>query len=130
MSERGSEGEERYHVIGLEDLTLIACTVAVHSEGRRLLLEVLLRKGDASADGDLGADDAVASKEGLGEDVHRAALAVGHARLAAEKLREYTGDGAAAQHCEGMAAVGGDDTVLGGDTVFQADRDSFLGDVQ
>lgn len=108
------------HIERLKHLALVARAVAVERVRRDGLLHVLLREGEAGADGNLGTDDAVAAEEGGGEDVHGAALAVGHAALAAEELADDALDGAAAEDGEGVAAVGGDDTVFGGDASLEA----------
>ena len=84
-------------------------------------------KGKAGADGYLGTDDTVATKEGGGEDVHRTTLSMGHTALTTEKLSEDTFDGTPTHDCKGMTPVGSDDTIFGCDTVFKTDRDGFLG---
>jgi hypothetical protein len=115
------------HVERLEHLALVAGTVTVHRERRRLLVHVLLRERNAGTDGDLRADDTVSTEEGLSEDVHGAALAVGHADLASEELAQHPGDGAAAEDSERMATVSSDDGVLSCDTMLKTDRNGFLG---
>ena len=92
------------------------------------MAEVLLGKGKTSANGDLGTDDTVTAKEGGGEDVHRATLSVGHAVLTTEELSEDAFDGTATHDCEGVTPVGGDDTVFGGDAIFETNRHGFLDD--
>jgi hypothetical protein len=115
-----------HHVKGLEHLTLVASTITVHRKRRRLLALVLRRECETSANRDLGTDNTVTTEEVRGKDVHGATLAVRHASRAAEELGEDTLDRAAAEDGEGVAAVGGDDEVLGCDGVFETDRDSFL----
>jgi hypothetical protein len=67
-----------YHVVGLEDLTLVGSSVSVQGESTRLLLEVLLGEGDTGADGDLGSDNTVSTEEGWSENVHRTSLSKRH----------------------------------------------------
>lgn len=54
------------------------------------------------------------------EDVHGGALAVRHATLAPKELSHDTGDGAAVENGERLAAVCGDDTVVGDDSMLEA----------
>ena len=108
-------------------MALVTCTIAVQGKRGGLVTEVLLCKGEASADGDLCTDDTVATKEGRGEDVHRATLSVGHAVLTTEEFSEDTFDAAPTHDRKGVTAVGRDDAVLGRDTIFETDRDGFLG---
>jgi hypothetical protein len=109
-------------------LTLVARTVTVEGKRGGLVAEVLLSKGKTSADGDLGTDNTVTTKEGGGEDVHRATLSVGHAALTTEELSDDPFDGAATHDRKGVTPVGGDDTVCGGDTIFETNRHGFLED--
>lgn len=115
-----------HHVERLKHLSLVRRPIPIHRERRRRLAHILLCQREARTERDLGADDTVAAEEPGREDVHGAALAVGHACLAAEELAEDAGDGAAAEDGEGVAAVGGDDEVFGGDGVFESDVDCFL----
>lgn len=102
---------ELRHVEGLKDLALVGRTVAVHGEDGILRARVLLRKGDAGADRDLGTDDTIPTKERGREHVHGASLALGDTCLAAKELSNDTLDCAAALNSEGVAAVGGDELV-------------------
>ena len=52
---------EASNVCGFENLTLVGGTVTVHSDREVLLFCVLLSEGESSADGELGADDAIAT---------------------------------------------------------------------
>lgn len=72
---------ETHHVECFEYLTLVTCTITVHSESARFLFPVLLCKRNTSTERHLGAYDTVSSKERMSEHVHRATLAVGHADL-------------------------------------------------
>ena len=108
------------HVEGFEDLALVGCAVAVEGDRGVGLAGVLLREGEAGADGDLGTDDAVAAEEALCEHVHGPALAVGNAFSPSEQLANDGLDGSAAHQGEAVAAVGGDDGVFLGDGVLDA----------
>lgn len=82
------------HVECLEDLTLVAGTVTIESEGRNVVFAgVLLSEGKTGSKRNLGADDAISSEEGRGEDVHGSTLSVGHSILATEKLSQDALDG-------------------------------------
>lgn len=116
-----------HHVERLKDLTLVARTVTVEGKRGGLVAEVLLGEGEARADGDLSANNAVTTKEGRSEDVHRTTLSARHAVLTTEELSEDAFDGAPTHDCKGMTPVGGNDAVFRFDTVFKADRDGFLG---
>ena len=79
------------HVEGFKNLTLIASTVTVEGEGGNVGFSgVLLSEGNTSAKWNLGTDDTVSSEEGRCEDVHRAALSIGHAVLTTEEFGQYT----------------------------------------
>ena len=117
---------QTHHVERLKDLSLVGGTITIKREGRNLFLLVLLCKSDASAQRDLRSDDTVAAKEAGREDVHRPALAVRHAALAAEQLADDALDRAPAQDGERVAAVRGDDAVLGRDARLETDGDGFL----
>jgi hypothetical protein len=115
-----------HHVESLEHLTLVARTITVEGESAGLFAHVLLGEADTGSYWDLGTDDTVSTKEGGGEDVHGAALSMGHPGLAPQKLGNNTLDGTATHDSEGMAAVRGDDTVILGDTMLQTDGNGFL----
>ena len=118
------------HIEALKDLALVGGTVSVHGEGGVLvgLAHVLLSECDSRSDGDLRADDAVTSEEGLCEDVHGTALAVRHAALSTEQLGNDTLDRPAAKDGERVASVGRDDLVVWLDAGLEADRDGLLPD--
>jgi hypothetical protein len=69
-------------------------------------------KSNAGAEGKLGADNTIAPEEMGREDMHRAALSIGHADLAAEQLTDDTGDCPTTEDSKGMAAVGRDNLVF------------------
>lgn len=115
-----------HHVERLEHLSLVGRSVAIQRERTGLLAHVFLSKADTSADGDLGANDTVAAKEGRSEDVHRTTLSMRHADLAPEELANDTLDASATHDSEGMAAVRSDDAVVLGNSVLEPDRNSFL----
>jgi hypothetical protein len=60
------------------------------------------------------------------EDVHRSTLSVTHTINATEELSKNTLDRSTTENGEGVAAVGGDDLVLGDDGVVHTDRDGLL----
>ena len=94
-----------YNVKRLEDLTLVSGTIAIQSECDGVLLLVLVRKGDACAHRYLRAHDTVPAKEGGGEYVHGATLAIGHACLTAQQLSKHSSNGATSEDGEGMTTV-------------------------
>ncbi|RUP43646.1 hypothetical protein BC936DRAFT_136915, partial [Jimgerdemannia flammicorona] len=143
------------HVVGLEHLTLVGGAVAVQRERDVVIAKVFLREGNAGADGDLcgflnmwdkqhlqqlpplhshhitsdtylSADDTVTAVEILCEHVHGPALALGDAILAAEQFGHDALNGTTAYVGKAVAAVGGDDMVVGRDGRFHADGDGFL----
>ena len=115
-----------HHVERLKHLALVGRTVTVHGERRVLFTMVLLREGKTSTKRHLRADDTVASLESLGEDVHRATLALGDTAYAAEKFADKTLNITTTEDNEGMGAVRGDDVVVKGRRRVKADRDCFL----
>lgn len=114
------------HVESLKDLTLVGSTVTVQRQGDVLLVLVLLGKGNAGTDGDLGTDNTVTTVEAGGEHMHGTTLAVGNTLSSAEQLTNDGLDRGAAHHGETVAAVGGNDVVLLGDGVLDADGDGLL----
>ena len=116
-----------HHVEHLKHLALVACTISIQHKCGCLFSEVLLCKGDASANRDLGTDDTIAIKEGQGEDVHRSTLSVGHAVWTTEKLSNDTPDGAATHDCKGVTPVCGDHTVCGGDAILETNWERGMG---
>jgi hypothetical protein len=58
--------------------------------------------------------------------MHRAALSIGHADLAAEQLTDDTGDCPTTEDSKGMAAVGRDNLVFLGYSRLQTNWDGFL----
>ena len=123
---------EARHVEGLVDLPLVGRAIAEVGEGDVVVAAVLVGKGQAGADRDVGADDAVAAIELLllGEHVHRPALALGVARrpsgeLGHDTLRVH----AAGQHVP-VIAVGRHALVAGLRRRLEADDDRLLADVE
>ena len=114
------------HIERLKHLALVARAIAVQRKRSGLFAHVLLSKRNAGADGDLSTDDAVSTKEGRREDVHRAALAARHTGLATKELAEHARNRAAAHDGEGVTPVRGDNAVVLVDPVFQANRNGFL----
>ena len=86
------EGPKFGHVKCLKDLALVARTITVESKRSGRPLKVFHSKSNAGAEGKLGADNTIAPEETGREDMHRAALSIGHADLAAEQLTDDTGD--------------------------------------
>jgi hypothetical protein len=117
---------ELRHVICLENLTLVGSTVSVQSKGNVLLVLVLARECNTSANGDLSTDDTVSTVESGSEHVHRATLSVGNALSPAEQFADDGLDGSSAHEGEAVAAVGGDEMVLAIDGMFNANGDGFL----
>ena len=125
-AEEGGQLPELGHVEGLEDLTLVASAVAVEDDGGVVTAGVLVSEGEASADGDLSTDNAVAAEETLGEHVHGAALAVGDTLAAAQQLADDRSHGSASHQSEAVAPVGSDNIVVLVDSMLNTDGDSFL----
>ena len=96
-------------------------------------LGIFVLEGEAGAEADLRADDAVAAVEAMldAEHVHRAALALGDAGVAAGQLgHDHLGIDAVGEHVA-MVAIAGDDAVLADlHRRLQADRDRFLADIE
>jgi len=107
-------------------LTLVACTVAVESECHVVLAKILICKRDTCADRDLSANNTVATVEAGREHVHRASLSVRDTLSLAQELANDRPNGTSSHHGESMTSVGGNEMVLLGDGVFDADGDSFL----
>ena len=104
------------HVEALIDLALIGGAVAEISEADAAIARIFVLEGEAGAEADLGADDAVAAVEAMldAEHVHRAALALGDAGGAAGQLgHDHLGIDAVSEHVA-MVAIAGDDAVLAG----------------
>ena len=88
-------------------------------------------EGGADADGDAGADDAVGSQipgRHVG-DVHGAAEAAAVARGLAGDLGEHAVEAAAPGQAVPVAAVGGDDVVVGAEDGADAGGDRLLAEV-
>jgi hypothetical protein len=105
------EGPKFGHVKRLKDLALVARTITVESKHSGGPLKVFHSKSNAGAE-KLGADNTIAPEEMGREDMHRAALSIGHAHLAAEQLTDDTGDCATTEDRKRVAAVGRDNLVL------------------
>ena len=97
--------QSTHHVERLEHLTLVARTVTVHRERRRLFAQILLRERKTRAERHLRTDDTVPSLEGLGEDVHRATLALRDTAHATEQFANQALHIATAKDDEGVRAV-------------------------
>ena len=115
------------------ECALVDRAVAEEAEGDAAGLLVPLGEGEAEAERDVPADDAVAAHVAdLGvEEVHRAALALGAAGRLAEELRHRGARAHAQRQAVAVAAVAVDQVVLalledGGD----ADGDGFLAAVE
>mmetsp|Transcript_22179 Transcript_22179/g.74620 ORF Transcript_22179/g.74620 Transcript_22179/m.74620 type:complete len:407 (+) Transcript_22179:157-1377(+) len=120
------------HVHALEELALVGRTVAVEGDRHAAVPPVLVGKGQAHAQGLLGADDAVAAVEvvlGL-VHVHGPPLPLGTARVLAHELRDDTLHGAAARNLVAVVAVGGDHRVLPRDGGLHANAHGLLAVVQ
>ncbi len=123
---------ELRHVEALVDLALVGRAVAEIGQRDVVVAAVLVGEGQAGAERDLRADDAVAAEEALlgGEHVHRAALALGIAVGPAGQLRHHAlGVHAAGQHVA-VVAVAGDDLVARLERHLHADHHGLLADVE
>lgn len=125
-SEDDGQVPQLRHVVSLEDLALVGGTVSVERQSDVLLVLVLARKRDTSANRDLGADDTVSSVETRCEHVHGATLSVCDTLSPSEQFTDDGLDSGSAHQGETVAAVGGDDMVGAFDGVFNSDSDSFL----
>lgn len=117
---------ELSHVEGLKDLSLVASTVTVKRKCHVVLTHVLVGESDSSADGNLCADDTITSVETSGEHVHRSTLAVCDTLSSSKQFTDDGPDCSSAHHGEAVAAVGGNDVVLLGDSMFDTDSDGLL----
>ena len=130
--EEDGEVPEGGEVVGLVHGALVYGTVAHEGHGGAFFGLILHGVGEAGAEGDLAADDAVAAPvvEFGGEVVHRAALALG----ATGDLAVELGHERAGVHADGdgvaVVAVGGDDVVVLAHERAGADGDGFLADVE
>src|SRR6185312_8449919 len=119
-------------IVGFVDGTLVDGTVAHERHRGTLEALVLDTVGEAGAEGDLAADDAVAAPVILvgREIVHRATLALG----ATGDLAVVLGHEGAGVHADGdgvtMVAVGGYDVVVGTHQGAATDGDGLLADVE
>lgn len=125
-AEEGGEVPELGHVEGLKDLALVAGAITVEDDAGVLSSLVLVGKGETSTDGDLGADDTVATVEALGEHVHGTALSVGDTLTSTKKLTNDGSHGATTHQGEAVASVGGDDIVLLGDGMLDTNSNGLL----
>jgi hypothetical protein len=114
------------HVEGLKHLTLVGSTVSVEGKGDVLLLLVLARESNTSADGDLGTDDTVSTVEAGSKHVHRSTLSVCDSLSPAEQFTDNRLDGCAAHQGEAVAAVGSNKMVGAFDGMLDTDGDGFL----
>ena len=121
------------HVEALVDLALVGRAVAEIGEAHAAVARILVLEGEAGAERDLRADDAVAAVEAVldAEHVHRTALALGNAGGAAGQLgHDHLGVDAIGEHVA-VVAIAGDDAVLADrHRRLQPDRDRFLADVE
>ena len=123
---------ERGHVEGFVDLALVRGAVAEIGDADIVLPLVAVGEGEACAQRDLRADDAVAAEEVLlaAEHVHRAALAAGIAAFAAGELGHDAARGHAGGQHVAVVAVAGDDLIVAFEDGLDADDDGFLADVE
>ena len=97
-----------------------------------IVAAIAVGEGEAGAERDLRADDAVAAVEFLlpAEHVHGAALALGIAAAASGQLGHHAlGVHAAGQHVA-VVAVAGDDLIALLERHLHADDDGFLADIE
>jgi hypothetical protein len=130
--EDDGQRHERREVVGLVHGALVDGTVAHEGEGGALEALVFEGVGEAGAERDLAADDAVAAPEIARrvEVVHRAALALGAAGVFAVVLRHHLVHAHADGERVAVVAVGGDDVVVLAHDGHAADGDGFLPDVE
>ncbi|MQM00570.1 hypothetical protein Taro_033307 [Colocasia esculenta] len=123
---------QRGDVEGLEELPLVGSPIAVHSKRDGALLEVFLCKGQATAQGDLGAHNTMAAVEPaiLFVEVHRPSFAIGAPGAAAHELREGLNERAPAAEEDAVVPIGRDDGILAGDSGLHADGDGLLAVVE
>jgi hypothetical protein len=117
---------ELRHVVCLEDLALVGSTISVQRKGNILLILVLARKGNTSANRNLGTYDTISTIEAGGKHVHGSTLAVRNTLSPAEQFANDGLDGCSAHKGEAVAAVGGDEMVLAVDGVLNSDGDGLL----
>jgi hypothetical protein len=111
---------------------LVDRAVAHVGERHAVGIEIFLREGQAGAERDLAADDAVAAVKMFlrVEEMHRAALAARAAGDLAEEFR-HAGVGIdAARDGMGVIAISGDDRIVRIQNRNAADRNRFLAVVQ
>lgn len=120
------EVPELRHVEGFENLALVACTVAVQAKSDVVPAFVLIGEGNAGAQWDLSAHDAIPAVEMRSEHVHASTLPESNASFSSEQFSDDGPNGATAHVGETVTPVGGDDVVLLGDAVFNAYCDGFL----
>ena len=117
----------------LVDLALVGRAVAEIGEAHAAVAAIFVLEREAGAERHLRADDAVAAVEAMldAEHVHRSALALGNAGVAAGQLgHDHLGVDAVGEHVA-MVAIAGDDAVLADrHRRLQPDRDRFLADVE
>lgn len=127
---------EGRHVGGFPNLSLIGRTVSIASNGhihlfpRRRL--VLVGKGEARTDGNLGADNALPPKKVvlLVVKVHATALALGVPIHGPKQFTNHLGDGASANECDAVTAVARNPRVFLVKGPVDAGSDRFLPIVQ
>lgn len=114
------------HVERLEDLALVAGTVTVQDDGRLLAALVLVRESQTGTNRDLSANNTIATVEVLDKHVHRSTFAVSDTLASAEQFANDGPNSAASHQRKTVASVRGDDIVIFGDSVLDADCDGLL----
>ncbi len=123
---------QRRHVEGLVDLALVGRAIAEIGEADVLVVPVLVGEGEPGTQRHVGADDAVPAIELLllREHVHRAALALGVAALAAGQLGHHAlGVHAAGEHVP-VVAVSRDALIALDRRRLQPDDHGLLADIE
>jgi hypothetical protein len=119
------------HVEGLVQHALADRTITHHAQGHVVLAAVLVGEGDAGAQADLPAHDAVATEEValLVEVVHAAALALARTGQFAVELGHHVLRGAQHQRMA-MITVAGDDAIGRANGGDHTREDGLLPDVE
>ncbi len=120
------------HVEGFVERALVHGAVAEVADADRVLVAVLAGEGDARGQGQVAADDGVAAEEPLRgvEEVHRAALALGAAGVAAQQLGHRLVGAHPAGQGVAVVAIGGDDEIVVAEHPDRTDGDRLLTAVQ
>lgn len=105
---------------------MVGRTITIQGESGVLASEVLHGEPNTRTDRHLGTDDTVSTEETLAEHVHGTSLAEGDT-LSSPKELAYDGlDRGTTHKREAVAAVGSDNLVVGGDSMFNTGSNGLL----